>query len=375
MARTWRGLAIGAAVAAGAAAAGWLLHDIPSQVGHRPLSRGGPRAARIRRSRQFDRDSFVNPMPASEAVATPPVSILKELTGHRHQRRPQGVVPLVTPVGLESPGEGLRAAWFGHSTVLIDIEGRRILLDPVWSRRVSPSRLVGPRRLHEAPIGLAALPPVDAVVISHDHYDHLDRDTVLALVEAGETRFIVPLGVGAHLDRWGVPADRYTELDWNESVDVDGVTVTATAARHFSGRWFTRNDTLWASWVIAGRDHRVFYGGDTGYFKEFRDIGTRYGPFDLTVLPVGAYHESWPDIHMTPEEAVAAHLDLSGRVLLPVHWATFTLAMHPWGEPVDRLWREAKERDVTAVVPRPGEVVDVAQPPPVDGWWQTINPT
>jgi L-ascorbate metabolism protein UlaG (beta-lactamase superfamily) len=209
-------------------------------------------------------------------------------------------------------------------------------------------------------------------VISHDHYDHLDTATVRALVRTRAAPFLVPLGVGAHLRRWGVPAARIVELDWTDSVSVVGLRFTATAARHFSGRAFTRNNTLWTSWVVAGGTRKVFYTGDSGYFDGYAEIGAAHGPFDLTLIQIGAYGPAWPDIHMTPEDGVAAHLDVQGGLLVPLHWATFTLALHDWAEPGDRVWREAKARDVRLAVPRPGERVNVDDPPAVDGWWQTI---
>jgi L-ascorbate metabolism protein UlaG (beta-lactamase superfamily) len=184
--------------------------------------------------------------------------------------------------------------------------------------------------------------------------------------------FLVPLGVGAHLERWKVPADRIIELDWNEQVTVGNLQFVATEARHFSGRSLRRNDTLWGSWVITGKERRVFYTGDTGYFPGFAEIGSQHGPFDLTLIQIGAYSPYWPDIHMTPEEAVTTHLDVRGGLLLPVHWATFNLALHSWGEPVDRIWRETKQHGVTLAVPKPGERVKADDPAEVDGWWQAL---
>lgn len=369
MRRTWRNAALGTALTA--AALGWMLRDLPSQLGSRPLAGGGARSDRIRRSRQFDGAVFINPM-SRETMTAPPVTVFKELARNRPLRRPPGAVPLVKPPRDTPDPAGLRAVWFGHSSVLVEIEGRRILLDPVWSDRASPSRLVGPRRHHAVPVALEALPPLDAVVISHDHYDHLDRDTVTALAAAGDAQFVVPLGVGAHLERWGVNLGRVTELDWDETIEIAGIAITAAPAQHFSGRSLTRNDTLWASWVLSGPRRRVFYAGDSGYFDGYRQIGADRGPFDLVVLPVGAYHPAWPSMHMTPEEAVRTQQDLGGGLLLPVHWATFTLAAHPWSEPVDRLWNEAKAHDVPIAVPRPGAVVNVDHADPVDGWWQTL---
>ncbi|GII76594.1 Zn-dependent hydrolase [Sphaerisporangium rufum] len=368
--RTARRLLTGGLIAA---AAGWALRDIPAELGVRPLSSGPSRADRVRRSPQFRDGAFFNPMPEhTEVLDGPPAGLLREFVTDRDRRRPAGPVPLRTPPAGQA-ADGLGVVWYGHASTLVEIDGRRVLFDPVWSERVSPSQLAGPRRLHPVPVPLDALPAVDAVAISHDHYDHLDRATVRALTVRQSAPFLVPLGIGAHLERWGVPADRIIELDWEEEAEVAGLRFTATAARHFSGRTLRRNDTLWGSWSVAGPRHRVFYAGDSGYFAGYAGIGAAHGPFDLTLMPVGAYSPSWPDIHMNPEEAVNAHLDLGGRLMLPVHWATFSLALHSWGEPVDRLWREAKARDVRIVVPRPGERVDAGAAPAVDGWWETLG--
>jgi L-ascorbate metabolism protein UlaG (beta-lactamase superfamily) len=242
----------------------------------------------------------------------------------------------------------------------------------VWSDRCSPSRLAGPKRLHEPPIPLRELPPIDAIVISHDHYDHLDMETIHHLVDLQAAPFLVPLGVGAHLERWGVPPTRLIELDWTERAAVAGLDFICTPARHFSGRGFSRDETLWSSWVIAGTSHKAFYSGDSGYFPGFAEIGAEHGPFDVTLVQIGAYGEAWPDIHMRPEDGVATHLDVRGGLMVPVHWGTFNLALHEWAEPADRVWTEAKARDVTLAVPRPGERIDVDNPPAVDGWWQAI---
>jgi L-ascorbate metabolism protein UlaG (beta-lactamase superfamily) len=283
------------------------------------------------------------------------------------------VVPLVTPDGAETaPADGLHVTWYGHSSALVEIEGRRVLFDPVWSARCSPSSRVGPRRLHPPPVPLDRLPQVDAIVISHDHYDHLDMATVRALIRTQSAPFVVGLGVGAHLDRWGVPPARIIELDWDQTTSIAGLRLTATAARHFSGRAFSRDNTLWASWALAGPTRRVFYSGDSGYFDGYAAIGAAHGPFDVTLIQIGAYGSAWPDIHMTPEDGATAHLDLRGDLLIPLHWGTFNLAFHDWSEPVDRLWREAKARGIRLAVPRPGERVNVDAPPSVDGWWQAI---
>jgi L-ascorbate metabolism protein UlaG (beta-lactamase superfamily) len=353
-----------------ATAAAWALRDVRDSLGAPP---SGGRAARVRQSPQFRDGAFHNSVPAHVMPPGATWQALRELLLGRHRRRPSGVVPLVARDTADPlPAGGLHLTWYGHSSALVEIEGRRVLFDPVWSTRCSPSPRVGPRRLHPPPVPLDRLPQVDAIVISHDHYDHLDMATVRALMRTQSAPFVVGLGVGAHLDRWGVPPARIIELDWEETTSIAGLRLTATAARHFSGRGLVRNNTLWASWVLAGPTRRVFYSGDSGYFDGYAAVGAAHGPFDATLMQIGAYGNAWPDIHMTPEEGVSAHLDLRGELLVPLHWGTFNLAFHDWSEPADRVWREAKARDVRLAVPRPGERVDVDDPPPVDGWWQAI---
>jgi L-ascorbate metabolism protein UlaG (beta-lactamase superfamily) len=355
------------ALALGAAAV-WAAQDIPRQMGAKAT---GVRLARMRGSRQYADGKFRNSVPAAPVDVSSMPRLLAATLRDRENRHPHQPIPLVTP----APGQdadGLHVTWYGHSSALVEIEGKRVLLDPVWSERCSPSRFGGPKRLHEPPVALRDLPPLDAVLISHDHYDHLDMPTVQNLVDLQAVPFLVPLGVGAHLERWGVPANRIIELDWNERATVGGVEFVATAARHFSGRGFSRDETLWTSWVINGPTRKVFYSGDTGYFRGFADIGREHGPFDVTLVQIGAYGDQWPDIHMVPEDGVATHVDVQGGLMIPVHWATFNLALHDWSEPADRTWREAKARDIRLAVPRPGERVDVDNPPPVDGWWQQI---
>ncbi|GAB2947468.1 MBL fold metallo-hydrolase [Micromonospora polyrhachis] len=354
------------------AAAAWAVRDVPAALGGKPR---GPRAARVHRSPQFRGGTFQNPITTRIVLADTGRNTLRELLFADHRRRPASTVPIRTPTTTaptSASASELNILWYGHASTLIEIEGRRVLVDPVWSERCSPSRLVGPRRLHPPPVPVEQLPGVDAILISHDHYDHLDMATVKTLCRTQSAPFLVPLGVGAHLDRWGVPERRIIELDWEESVTLAGLRLTATAARHFSGRGLARDRTLWGSWVVAGPTRRVFYTGDSGYFEGYTAIGTTHGPFDATLMQVGAYDPAWPNVHMFPEDAVSAHLDLRGGLLIPVHWATFDLAAHSWADPVERLWQEATARDVRLAVPRPGERVAVDDPPPVDGWWQAV---
>ncbi len=314
---------------------------------------------------------FANTEPSS-AVAQPGLAvILGRLLTRGSTGRPAGPVPLVP--GAETGEAGAMAVtWFGHSSVLIELDGHRVLADPMWSERASPSRRLGPRRLHPTPTTLERLPDIDAVLISHDHYDHLDLPTVSALLELGSALFVVPVGIGAHLLRWGVPAARIVELDWGGSTRVGGLTLTCVECRHFSGRGLARNTTQWSSWAVAGPSHRVYFGGDTGYTGAFARTGAELGPFDLTLLPIGAYADLWPDIHMTPEEAVRAHSDLRGGLLLPVHWATFNLGFHTWAEPVRRLISAAAKADIRIALPRPGLRIDADDPGPIADWWSPL---
>lgn len=365
--------ALSAVALTGLGAIAWGARQMPAQFGAQAT---GERAARMRRSAQYSDGHFHNrPHPPRETA--PMSGALRAMFTEREGRRPDSPIPVVSSdlraARDDADTTGLHLTWLGHATSLVEIDGRRVLIDPVWSDRCSPSPLVGPRRLHEPPVAIADLPTLDAVVISHDHYDHLDMTTIKALTESQEAPFLVPLGIGAHLDAWGVPAHRIIELDWDESAEVAGLTLTATPAQHFSGRLFERDRTLWASWVVAGPEHRVFYSGDTGYFDGFAEIGATHGPFDLALVQVGAYADGWPEIHMTPEEGVATALDVRARLTVPVHWGTFTLAPHPWSEPVDRLWAEAKARGIDIAVPRPGARVDAAEPGDVDPWWQVLT--
>ncbi|MDQ3404541.1 MAG: MBL fold metallo-hydrolase [Actinomycetota bacterium] len=350
-----------------AAAAAWAIRDLPAAIGGRAR---GEFADRIRRSPQYGDGVFHNRTVTRMMQPGSTGAALREMIAGGAQRRPLGPIPLVEPIVADP--DGLHLTWLGHATTLVEIEGSRVLFDPVWSARVSPSQLLGPRRLHEPPIPLERLPRLDAVVISHDHYDHLDMATVRTLVRTQTAPFVVPLGVGAHLRRWRVPESRIVELDWNEETTIGDLRLVATAAQHFSGRLFTRDRTLWASWVVAGPTRKVFYTGDSGYFDGYTEIGAAHGPFDATLIQVGAYAPGWPDIHMTPEEGVATHLDLRGGLMIPVHWATFTLAPHAWTEPADRVWAECKAQDVRLAIPRVGERVDVDAPGSVDPWWQTL---
>ncbi|WP_059006012.1 MBL fold metallo-hydrolase [Streptomyces specialis] len=351
----------------------------PASFGARPE---GDRLARVLRSPQYRDGAFRNDRPVHMATPREMLPMLRAMLRRedRLRRSPGTALPLVRPAALDpasAPESGLRLTWLGHATVLAEVDGHRVLFDPVWSERCSPFSFAGPRRFHPVPAALDELGRLDVVVISHDHYDHLDMPTIRRLI-ASEALFAVPLGVGAHLERWGVPAGRIAELDWWESARVGELTLTATPGQHFCGRGLRdRFQTLWASWSVAGPAHRIYHSGDTGYFPGFAETGERLGPFDATMIQIGAYSsEYWPDIHMTPEEGVRAHVDLSGGtplgVMLPIHWGTFNLAPHPWEEPAERTVSRAKHENVTVAVPRPGESFEPAVGLPLDSWWQAV---
>lgn len=257
----------------------------------------------------------------------------------------------------------------GHSTLLLKLNNEFFLTDPVFSERASPVQWAGPKRFHQPPISIADLPPIKAVILSHDHYDHLDHAAVLQLAAKTE-HFIAPLGVGDTLVSWGVPAAKVQQFDWWQGTTIAGVKLVATPSQHFSGRGlFDGNQTLWASWVIDAPGVRVFFSGDSGYFDGFRQIGDKYGPFDVTMIETGAYDKLWPDVHMQPEETLQAHLDLRGKWLMPVHNGTFDLGLHAWHEPFDRIAGLAAKRGVNLATPQMGEAVDLAQPKQGTTWW------
>ncbi|WP_303310924.1 MBL fold metallo-hydrolase [Hymenobacter sp. BT730] len=266
----------------------------------------------------------------------------------------------------------LRVTWFGHSASLVEIGGRNILLDPMLSIKMGPLSWVTPRRYNPIlPISAEQLPPIDAVLISHDHYDHLDYKTILRLKDK-VAHFYVPLGVGAHLLAWGVAPEKVQELDWNDSIQLPGLTIVSMPARHFSGRGLTnRNSTSWSSWVLKSATKRVFYSGDGGYGPHFQTIGAKHGPFDLALMECGQYDRQWAEIHMMPEQTVQAAVDVRTRVLMPVHWGAFTEANHPWDEPVNRATAEAARRQLPITTPRLGQPITVGVGPlPQEHWWQ-----
>ena len=351
--------------------------ELMRSLGRRPE---GTRLERIKASPRFADERFRNLAPIRPGLRDPNAQMptLREFLCGGERRLPPGPLPAVNPLDPwgKPPGSGLRVTWLGHSTVLIEVDGLRVLTDPVWGPRASPSRLVGPKRFQPVPVALRALPPVDVVVISHDHYDHLDYPTIRTLRKSS-VPFVTSLGVGAHLESWGVAPERIVELDWWESWSLPEaeLSITAAPSQHFSGRTMkTRNTTLWSSLIVRSARHAVFFSGDTGLTDEYREIRARLGPFDLTMLEVGAWHPSWGDMHLGPENALEAHTLLGGGPFLPIHWGTFALAMHPWDQPAETLLRLAPRTGAQLLMPRLGEAVEPAHGRDVDPWWRSGRP-
>jgi len=317
---------------------------------------------------------FLNLVPTDEAGFGKMIPILREYINNSAENTPKKALgPFKTdPRTYQTPPvSGLRVTWMGHSSLLIEIDGKRILTDPVWSERASFLSFIGPKRFFEPPLALADLPPLDAIIISHDHYDHLDKETIKHFADT-HVMFICTLGVSKILQRFGIESNFITEMDWGDSVmtSLDGCTITAVPARHFSGRGvINRDETLWASFVIRGPKHNIFYGADSGLFDYFKVVGDTFGPFDLTMLEIGAYGKYWPDIHMGPDNASNAHLALKGNIMMPIHWGTFNLAPHAWYEPIQRLLVYAQERKIRLFAPVPGEPTEV-KGEFISKWWE-----
>ena len=340
----------------------------------------GERLERMGASPLWTGEGFCNQHPVLPGLRDPGALMpsMKDFLFGGERRTPQAPLPSVDPRAAwhRPSASGLRATWLGHSTVLLEIDGHRVLTDPVWAQRASPFRLVGPKRFQPVPLSLRQLPALDAVVISHDHYDHLDLATVRTLARHSAVPFVTSLGVGAHLQAWGVPPERITELDWWEThrVPGTGLSITAAPSQHFSGRGLKdRNATLWSSMVMRGERHAVFFSGDTGLTTEYAQIRQRLGPFDLVMLEVGAFHPAWGDIHLGPLNALKAHTLLGGGALLPVHWGTFSLAMHAWDEPANTLLAHADPAAAQILMPRLGEAVEPAVQRPVKVWWRDVD--
>ncbi len=262
---------------------------------------------------------------------------------------------------------------FGHSTLLFKIDDRIVITDPMFGQRASPFSFMGPKRFHENPIEAEDMPFIDVIVISHNHYDHMDEYSLNALKDNFGAMY-VPLGIKEKMVEIGLDASKIIELDWWQSVQNGSLSFTATPSQHFSGRGlFDGDETLWASWVINSSKSSIFFSGDSGYFRGFKDIGDKFGPFDMTFMENGAYNENWAEIHMMPEQAVQAHIDLKGKIMFPIHNGTFDLALHSWTEPFERVLLEAQKRGVKVVHPKMGEVIPLKEYSSTAKWWEGIS--
>ncbi|WP_354359937.1 MBL fold metallo-hydrolase [Pedobacter sp. UYP30] len=296
--------------------------------------------------------------------------LLRFLFAKRPNASPKKALPHVVPNlnGLADPVSP-EIIWFGHSSYLIKINGKRILVDPVFSNRASPVSFMGPKAFLGSDIVQAEeFKNIDILLITHDHFDHLDYETITKIWPHID-KVVTSLGVGAHLTDWGIAAEKITELAWNEHVLIDGLNFTAVSARHFSGRKFKRNQTVWSAFMLKTDTHHLFLGGDSGYEKHFKEIGDQFGPFDIALLECGQYNEYWPYIHMFPEQTVQAAKDLGTKTLMPVHWGKFSLAMHAWDEPIKKLFIEAKKQNLALTTPKIGETIVLDKPLPTEEWW------
>ena len=339
----------------------------------------GARLERMKASALWAGDRFRNVHPILPGLRDPQATMpsLTDFLCGGERRVPLAPLPAVDPkdTWARAPASGLRATWLGHSTLLIEIDGLRVLTDPVWGPRASPSRFAGPKRFQPVPVPLRKMPPLDLVLVSHDHYDHLDYPTIRELAHV-DVPFVTSLGVGAHLEGWGVQPERIVELDWWETHRLPGteLSVTAAPSQHFSGRGLKdRNATLWSSFVLRSARHSLFFSGDTGLTTEYELIRQTLGPFDLVMLEVGAFHPAWGDIHLGPGNALEALRLLGGGPFLPIHWGTFSLAMHPWDDPAETLLELGPGMGAQLVMPRLGEPVEPAHPHDVKPWWRGVD--
>lgn len=300
------------------------------------------------------------------------ISMLVHFMKGNPKGKPHEPLPVATvdPLWIQA-NQQAHIIWFGHSALWVTIDGLKLLIDPMLGNSPSPFAFVSGKRFARPPIEIDELPTIDAILLSHDHYDHLDYSSIMKLKEKVK-HFFVPLGLGAHLEKWGISEKRITEMDWWEEVSYEGITLVNTPARHFTGRKpMTKEATLWCSWVIKGEGMNIFFSGDSGYGPHFKDIGEKYGPFDMTLMECGQYDERWAGVHMFPEQTIQAQLDLKGKLMIPIHWGTFTLAFHDWTEPVERAIKAAQQNDVAIATPRIGEIVWMGSSDyPISTWWR-----
>jgi L-ascorbate metabolism protein UlaG (beta-lactamase superfamily) len=334
---------------------------------------GGTRLARIQKSPNYKDGSFQNLSPTPvQAENASFLGMLYDFFNKSDNTRPAGPIPFVKTDLKAFPAEEPAIIWFGHSSYLIKTKDKNILVDPVFSGYASPVSFMVKSFRDANNYGVADMPEIDMVVISHDHYDHLDHETITALKHKVK-HFYVPLGVGAHLEDWGVSPEKITELDWWQAARWEELTLTATPARHFSGRGLARGKSLWASYVLETPEHKIYLGGDSGYDTHFKAIGGKFGPFDVAILETGQYNKNWPYIHMMPEQTVQAAQDLQAEILFPVHLGKFALALHDWDEPLNRVAKSAAAQQVKITTPIIGQPILLDKNYPARQWWKNID--
>ena len=326
-------------------------------------------------SQNYREGKFVNQIPTEMSMDfRTGISVMREFIKGTPQSRPKSSLPVLEIDSIEIANKldsKSRITWFGHSSFLIEMDGIKLLIDPMFSNTPAPHPALGPSRFtQKMPIEIEKLPWIDAVVISHDHYDHLDYSSIKKLNEKVGS-FYVPLGVAPHLIRWGVDKDKIHELEWWDEIKTSSITLICSPSRHFSGRrLMDRFSTLWCSWIILGSSERIYFSGDSGYGPHFKEIGEAYGPFDLALLECGQYDKRWHNIHMLPEETVQAAIDVKAETMMPIHWGAFKLALHSWTDPVDRVSVAAKSRNVSITTPQIGESIIIADSIfPKSKWW------
>ncbi|MED5019584.1 MBL fold metallo-hydrolase [Paenibacillus chibensis] len=322
----------------------------------------------------FSNGKFVNRVPTKMSMsAGDALSMIKDSISSGKDRRPRSPIPVSTMDWNKMNSEGDSVTWFGHSAFLLSIDNIKLLVDPMLGPVASPVSFAGSKRYGKDMLHIIdEMPFLNAVLITHDHYDHLDYPSIKRL-KSKVGHFFVPHGVGTHLNRWGVAQEKITELNWWDEVVFQGLTVALTPSKHFSGRGiFNRDTTLWGGWVILGKNTRFYTSGDGGYDSHFKEIGKKYGPFNLTLIEGGQYDQRWPWVHMTPEEAIQAHVDVNGKNMMLIHWGAFTLAYHGWTEPVERALQKAKEAKVKLMTPKIGETVSLIGEfsVPFSSWWK-----
>lgn len=303
------------------------------------------------------------------------VSILKAYMNKVEGKRPTALEINKTDLEniLEAPDSITALTWFGHSAFLLEMDGKIILLDPMLGPAAAPFSFQVKRFSQDLSIEIEDMPKIDAVIFSHDHYDHLDYHTISAIKDK-VGRFYVPLGLSSHLIKWGVQSEKIIEMDWWQESDFEGIQLTCTPSQHFSGRGLNdKGSTLWSSWAIKGKKHNIYFSGDSGYFPGFKAIGEKYGPFDIALIECGQYNELWKEIHMMPEESAQAAIDLHAASIMPIHWGMFELALHPWKEPVDRLAAKAAELSLPLITPEIGERFVLNHKQSLDHWWKDVE--